>query len=133
MEFLIIWPAGFARYSVDEQWLVPHFEKMLYDNALLVMVYVEMYRETSDAFYGDVASETLGYLLREMTDAEGGFFSTEDADSEGVEGKYYVWDREEIMSTLGPETGSLFCRLYNVTESGNFEGRNILNLTKNIE
>lgn len=124
---------GFARYSVDEYWLVPHFEKMLYDNALLASIYVEMYQETDDAFYGDVASQTLGYLLREMTDAKGGFYSTVDADSEGVEGKFYVWDRHEVMKILGPDTGELFCQLYHVSEAGNFEGRNILNLTQTEE
>ncbi|MCH2178243.1 MAG: thioredoxin domain-containing protein [Mariniblastus sp.] len=124
---------GFARYSVDEYWLVPHFEKMLYDNALLASIYVEMYQETDDAFYGNVATQTLGYLLREMTDVQGGFYSTVDADSEGVEGKFYVWDRQEVLDILGPETGELFCQVYHVSEAGNFEGRNILNLTKTVD
>ena len=120
---------GFARYSVDEQWLVPHFEKMLYDNALLVGVYLDMFQDTGDQFYAMIARKTLDYLVNYMTDAEGGFHSTEDADSEGVEGKFYVWSKTEIIDALGQETGKLFCDLYNVTESGNFEGSNILNMT----
>ena len=124
---------GFARYSVDEQWLVPHFEKMLYDNALLSLVYVEMYLETGNDLYRDVARKTLDYLLAGMTGTEGGFFSTEDADSEGEEGKFYVWSRREIVDILGNETGERFCRIYNVTETGNFEGHNILNLTQSLQ
>lgn len=124
---------GFARYSVDEQWLVPHFEKMLYDNALLASVYVEMYQETGDACHAEVARQTLDYLLNEMQDELGGFYSTEDADSEGEEGKFYVWSLNEIIQCLGPETGERFCRAYRVTETGNFEGRNILNLSQPLD
>ncbi|MCH2181853.1 MAG: thioredoxin domain-containing protein [Mariniblastus sp.] len=124
---------GFARYSVDEHWLVPHFEKMLYDNALLASVYVEMYQETGDVSHADVARKTLDYLLKGMRDQQGGFFSTEDADSEGEEGKFYVWSRDEIIDCQGAETGERFCRAYNVTEAGNFEGKNILNLSRPLE
>jgi len=118
---------GFSRYSTDRKWLVPHFEKMLYDNALLAMVYLEAYQVTGKEQYARVAREILRYVLRDMTSPEGAFYSAEDADSEGEEGKFYVWTPGEIKDILGPETGSLFCRLYGVTEKGNFEGRNILN------
>lgn len=116
---------GFARYSVDERWLVPHFEKMLYDNALLVPVYCNFYRQTGQNRFAVVARETLDYLLRDMRDAEGGFHSSEDADSEGEEGKFYVWSKAEIEAELGP-VASEFCRYYGVTAGGNFEGHNIL-------
>ena len=118
---------GFARYSVDRQWLVPHFEKMLYDNALLAMVYLEAYQITGRELYAGVAREIFAYVMRDMTSPEGGFYSAEDADSEGVEGKFYVWRPEEIKQVLGEETGELFCRWYDVTKKGNFEGHNILN------
>lgn len=121
---------GFARYSVDERWLVPHFEKMLYDNGLLATVYFETYRATGSEFFSKIGCKTLDYLQNYMTSSEGGFFSTEDADSEGEEGKFYVWSPEEIRQTLGPEIGERFCQLYNVTESGNFEGASILNMTQ---
>jgi len=124
---------GFHRYSVDERWLVPHFEKMLYDNALLTSAYVEGYQATGNAEYARVARETCNYVLREMTDPAGGFYSTEDADSEGEEGKFYVWTPGEIEDVLGKEAGEIFCYVYDVTESGNFEGHNILNLPKTIE
>ncbi|RIK85910.1 MAG: thioredoxin domain-containing protein [Planctomycetota bacterium] len=123
---------GFARYSVDARWLVPHFEKMLYDNALLAATYVEAYQATGDENYARVARETIEYVLRDMTDAEGGFYSTEDADSEGEEGKFYVWTPEEIEAVLGEAAGATFGRVYDVTDAGNFEGRNILNLPKTI-
>lgn len=120
---------GFARYSVDERWLVPHFEKMLYDNALLALVYLEGFLITGNGKYARVARETLDYVLHYMTDEQGGFHSTEDADSEGVEGKFYVWTPAEIVSILGPERGVRFCKVYDVTERGNFEhGQSILNL-----
>ena len=119
---------GFARYSTDERWLVPHFEKMLYDNALLASVYLEALQLTGEAHYGQVARETLDYVLRRMTAEEGGFFSTEDADSEGEEGKYYVWSLAEINEVLGAQRGKTFCHVYDVTEAGNWESRNILNL-----
>ena len=124
---------GFARYSVDELWLVPHFEKMLYDNALLAGVYLDMYAETGDPFYAMIARKTCDYLLNYMTDEAGGFHSAEDADSEGVEGKFYVWSKSEIIAALGEETGQRFCELYNVTETGNFDGKNILNMTRSYQ
>jgi uncharacterized protein YyaL (SSP411 family) len=123
---------GFARYSVDARWLVPHFEKMLYDNALLAATYVEAYQATGDEHYAQVARETLDYVLRDMTGPEGGFFSTEDADSEGEEGKFYVWTPDEIEHVLGEEQGTTFGRVYDVTDAGNFEGHNILNLPKTL-
>jgi uncharacterized protein YyaL (SSP411 family) len=106
---------GFARYSTDDRWLVPHFEKMLYDNALLSSAYLEAYQLTGEPFCGQVARETLDYALSRMTAAEGGFFSTEDADSEGVEGKYYVWSRSEIEQILGPQDAKVFCDVYDVS------------------
>ncbi|MCK9494700.1 MAG: thioredoxin domain-containing protein [Dehalococcoidia bacterium] len=117
---------GFARYSVDAQWLVPHFEKMLYDNALLARLYAHAYQVSSDGVGGDeafatVVRETLDYLLREMLDAGGGFHSAQDADSEGIEGKFFVWTPAEIAAVLGPEDGAAFCAVYAVTEDGNFE------------
>ncbi|MGB0088895.1 MAG: thioredoxin domain-containing protein [Planifilum fulgidum] len=117
---------GFARYSVDERWHTPHFEKMLYDNALLALAYLETYQVTGKAVYSRVAREIFTYVLRDMTAPEGGFYSAEDADSEGEEGKFYVWTPEEIREVLGEETGRLFCECYDVTEEGNFEGKNIL-------
>ncbi|MEW5796790.1 MAG: thioredoxin domain-containing protein [Candidatus Zixiibacteriota bacterium] len=123
---------GFARYSTDAKWLVPHFEKMLYDNALLAPVYAEAYRITRDSFYLDIVSGTLDFILREMTDSSGGFYSALDADSEGEEGKFYVWSKQEIYRALGDESED-FCRYYNVTEGGNFEGRNILHITESSD
>ncbi len=117
---------GFARYSVDERWLVPHFEKMLYDNALLASAYLDAFRLTGLERYATVVRETLDYVLSDLTDPLGGFYSTRDADSEGEEGKFYVWDREEILQALGEGDGMLFCEAYGVTFGGNFEGRNIL-------
>ena len=123
---------GFARYSVDERWLVPHFEKMLYDNALLATTYLEAYQVTSDANYARVAGEVLDYVLHDLRDEAGGFHSTEDADSEGEEGRFYVWSRSEILQVLGPELGERFCRVYGVTAAGNFEGHNILHLARPV-
>ncbi|PHR97070.1 MAG: thioredoxin domain-containing protein [Blastopirellula sp.] len=123
---------GFARYSVDERWLVPHFEKMLYDNGLLTGAYLSGYQATKNPNYLTVALETCDYQLKYMTDEAGGFHSTEDADSEGVEGKFYVWTMEEIKSILGEERGQLFCDCYDVSPQGNFEGNNILNLPKSL-
>jgi uncharacterized protein YyaL (SSP411 family) len=117
---------GFHRYSVDEYWLVPHFEKMLYDNALLARVYVEAYQATGDAFYRRIAEETLDYVARDMMAPEGGFYSAEDADSEGVEGKFYVWTPGELEGALDPDEARLAIRFWDVTERGNFEGKNIL-------
>ncbi len=117
---------GFHRYSTDAIWLVPHFEKMLYDNALLARVYLEAYQITGDAEYRRVVEETLGYVTREMTSPEGGFYSAQDADSEGVEGKYFVWTLAEIERVVGAADAPLVCAYYGVTERGNFEGANIL-------
>ena len=124
---------GFHRYSVDERWLVPHFEKMLYDNALLVPLYLEAYQATQDPFMRTVVEEILAYVEREMISPDGGFYSTQDADSEGVEGKFFVWDKEEVMQLLGDEVGEIFCRYYDVTDVGNFEGHNILHPTLEME
>ncbi|MBI1310017.1 DUF255 domain-containing protein [bacterium] len=117
---------GFARYSTDARWLVPHFEKMLYDNALLVPAYLEAFQATGNADYARVVSETLDYVLREMTQPDGGFYSTQDADSEGEEGKFFVWSDAEVRELLGDDA-DVFCACYDVTPSGNWEGKNILN------
>ena len=119
---------GFHRYSVDAEWLVPHFEKMLYDNAQLAALYLQAYRLTGRPRYAGIARETLDYVLREMADRRGGFHSTQDADSEGEEGRYYVWEPGEVRRVLGPEEAELFCSYYGVTPDGNFEGRSILHV-----
>ena len=119
---------GFHRYSTDTYWLVPHFEKMLYDNALLVKLYLRAYQVTGKHLYRRVVEETLDYVRREMTDPAGGFYSAQDADSEGVEGKFFVWRPEEIVAVLGEEDGRLINRYYGVTLEGNFEGRSILHV-----
>lgn len=119
---------GFSRYSTDSKWLVPHFEKMLYDNALLAIAYLEAYQATKKELFKAVAESTLEYVTRELTDEAGGFYSAQDADSEGVEGKYYVFNRQEIISLLGEENGNAFCDYYGITEKGNFEGKSIPNL-----
>ncbi|MCE9652871.1 MAG: thioredoxin domain-containing protein [Nitrosarchaeum sp.] len=116
---------GFHRYSTDARWLVPHFEKMLYDNALIPVNYAEAYQITKDPFYLEVLNKTLGYVLREMTATNGGFFSAYDADSEGIEGKFYVWKKSEIKEILGDDA-DIFCLYYDVTDGGNWEGNNIL-------
>ena len=116
---------GFHRYSTDSRWLVPHFEKMLYDNALIPVVYTEAYQITKDPFYLEVVTKTLNYVLEEMTSTEGGFYSAQDADSEGEEGKYYVWNKSEIQEILGNDA-DVFCLFYDVTDGGNFEGKTIL-------
>lgn len=116
---------GFARYATDREWLVPHFEKMLYDNALLVSVLAEAYKLTGKELYREAIGETLAYVEREMTSPEGAFYSAQDADSEGEEGKFYVWDKSEIDELLG-EKADVFGRFYGVSESGNWEGKNIL-------
>ena len=116
---------GFARYSTDAKWLVPHFEKMLYDNALIPVNYAEAYQITKDPFYLEILKKTLDFVLREMTSPEGGFYSAYDADSEGVEGKFYVWKKSEIKEILGDDA-ELFCLYYDVTDGGNWEGNNIL-------
>ncbi|HVK12155.1 MAG TPA: thioredoxin domain-containing protein [Gemmataceae bacterium] len=117
---------GFHRYSTDERWLVPHFEKMLYDNALLASAYVEAWQATQEPEYERIARETFGFVTREMTDPSGAFYSTLDADSEGEEGKFYVWTRAEVESVLGPDA-DLFCRAHDITPGGNWEGHNIPN------
>ncbi len=124
---------GFHRYSTDARWLVPHFEKMLYDNALLSRLYLHHFQVTQSASSRETVEGVLDYVLREMTDAHGGFYSTQDADSEGHEGKFFVWDITEIRSALGDTAAALFCDYYNVTEKGNFEGKNILNVTRTLE
>jgi len=119
---------GFHRYSVDERWLVSHFEKMLYDQAQLVSSYVDAYQVTRDPFYAEIARRTCDYVLRDMTSPDGGFYSAEDADSEGVEGKCYVWTRDEIEKALGNRADA-FCRAYGVTADGNWEhGLNVLHV-----
>jgi hypothetical protein len=123
---------GFSRYSTDEEWLVPHFEKMLYDNAQLVQVYLEAYQVTGDRFYRKVVEETLTYILRDMTDENGGFYSAEDADSEGEEGKFYIWSHKEIMDVLGQDAGTIFCTYYNVKEGGNFSSHETYHVGLNI-
>jgi len=124
---------GFCRYSTDEKWLVPHFEKMLYDNALLARVYLEAYQVVQDPLYQRIATEILDYELREMTAPEGGFFSSTDADSEGEEGKYFVWMPDEITAVLGNEESRRFCAYYDITEAGNWEGKNIPNTPRTLE
>ena len=124
---------GFHRYSVDAHWLVPHFEKMLYDNALLSRVYLEAWQATHKELCRRVAVGVLDYVLRDMTDARGGFHSAEDADSEGEEGKFYVWGQDQIKAVLGDDDAALFCRYYGVSSEGNFEGSNILNVPNDPE
>jgi uncharacterized protein len=120
---------GFHRYSVDERWLVSHFEKMLYDQAQLVSSYIDAYQITRDPFYADITRRTCDYVLRDMTSPDGGFYSAEDADSEGVEGKFYVWKREEIEKILG-DRADAFCSAYDVTVDGNWEhGLNVLHVS----
>ncbi|NOJ27169.1 MAG: thioredoxin [Nitrososphaera sp.] len=118
---------GFARYSTDQKWLVPHFEKMLYDNALLAQLYSEVYQITKDPKHLATVRKTLDFVIREMTHPEGGFYSAQDADSEGEEGKFYVWTKKEIRDIIGQDA-DVFCEYYGVTDGGNFEGKNILNV-----
>jgi len=120
---------GFARYATDSHWLVPHFEKMLYDNALLAMAYLECYQLTGKDFYAEVARDIFSYVLRDMTHQEGGFYSAEDADSEGEEGKFYLWSQGEIEEIIG-ERAAPWLKAYDISPKGNFEGRNIPNLTR---
>ncbi len=121
---------GFCRYSTDKRFLVPHFEKMLYDNALLLLAYCKAYSVTKKEIYLDIAEKTASYILREMTSDEGGFYSSQDADSEGEEGKYYLFTPDEITKILGDTDGARFNRHYDITDMGNFEGKNIPNLLK---
>ena len=117
---------GFSRYCVDEQWRIPHFEKMLYDNAILARTYLEAHKYSKKPFFGEICRAILDYALKELKGE--GFYSGEDADSEGQEGKYYLWTPEEIFEALGPGDGELFCRFYGVKEEGNFEGKNVLHV-----
>jgi uncharacterized protein YyaL (SSP411 family) len=120
---------GFARYATDQKWLVPHFEKMLYDNALLSQMYAELYQITKAETYMQITCKTLDYVIREMTHPDGGLYSAQDADSEGEEGKFYLWKKKEIESVINDETATnIFCERYSVTQEGNFEGKNILNV-----
>ncbi len=121
---------GFHRYSTDALWLVPHFEKMLYDNALLARLYTRAWQWTHEPFFARVANEILQFVVREMTSVEGGFYSTLDADSEGVEGKFYVWSRAEVLQVLGDVDGPPFCALFDVTDAGNWESHNILHVPR---
>jgi uncharacterized protein len=124
---------GFARYATDNDWLVPHFEKMLYDNALLSRVYLHAWQLTGRPLYKQIVTETLDYVIREMRHEAGGFYSSQDADSEGEEGKFYVWQPEEIRQALGDElTADIFMLAYDVTEQGNWEGKNILNVNREL-
>lgn len=124
---------GFSRYSTDEQWLVPHFEKMLYDNALLSYSYLEAWQAAQKPYYRHICEEILDYVLRDMTHPDGGFYSAEDADSEGHEGLFYTWKDEEIRNILGSEESKLFREFYQITPIGNFEGRNILHTPQRLE
>jgi uncharacterized protein YyaL (SSP411 family) len=124
---------GFHRYSTDARWLVPHFEKMLYDNALLSVAYLEGYQATGNPLYRAVVEETLAYVLREMTSPEGPFYSTQDADSEGVEGKFYIWSAAEVETVLGKDRAEKLAYVYDVTPDGNWEGHNILHRAKSDE
>ncbi len=119
---------GFSRYSTDSQWLVPHFEKMLYDNALLILAYTQCYSFTKNSLYQEAAARTITYVLRELQHPQGGFFSAQDADSEGEEGKYYVFTPQELEAVLGREQAALFCTHFGFSSQGNFEGKNIPNL-----
>lgn len=123
---------GLHRYSVDERWLVSHFEKMLYDQALAALAYLDAWQLTGETFYGQSAREILDYLVRDLRHPEGGFCCGEDADSEGAEGTFYVWTPKEIREVLGEKAGELYCRVFGVSEGGNFEGKNILHLTRDL-
>ena len=123
---------GFARYSVDAYWLVPHFEKMLYDNALLSRLYLDVFQATGDPFFRRIAEETFTYILRDMTSPDGGFYASEDADSEGEEGTFYIWTPAEIRAALDTNQAELALRYWDVTERGNFEQRNILSVPRDV-
>lgn len=124
---------GFSRYSTDEMWLVPHFEKMLYDNALLLMAYVKAYQHTKKELFADIAHRTAQYILHELTSEEGGCYCGQNADSDGVEGKYYVFTPVEVKQVIGEADGEEFCRLYDITDTGNFEGKSIPNQIDSME
>jgi uncharacterized protein YyaL (SSP411 family) len=120
---------GFHRYSVDERWLVPHFEKMLYDNAQLALIYLHAYQITKNYVFRTVAEETMDYILREMRHPDGGFYSTQDADNDGKEGEFYIWTKREIDEILGKD-GDALCRYYGISESGVYNGKNILSVIR---
>jgi len=122
---------GFSRYSTDKKWLVPHFEKMLYDNALLSILYIEAYLATGKEIYKEIGENVFKYILRDMSSVQGGFYTAEDADSEGIEGKFYTWDPSEVKKILGEEDGNFYCSYYDIGERGNFEGKSIPNLINN--
>lgn len=122
---------GFSRYSTDEKWLVPHFEKMLYDNALLLMAYIQAFRQTGNQFYREVAEKIIRFVLRDMQDTAGGFYTALDADSDGEEGKYYTFTKDEILEVLGQEDGRCWNDWFHVRKQGNFEGKTVLNLLDN--
>jgi uncharacterized protein YyaL (SSP411 family) len=124
---------GFHRYSVDQQWLAPHFEKMLYDQGMLAIAYLQAFQVTGNFFYKDVAEEIFTYVRGEMTSPEGGFYSARDADTEGMEGKHYLWTPAEVRTIVGEQAAQTFCSLYDITEHGNFEDKNILHLPISIE
>ncbi len=119
---------GIHRYSVDQKWLVPHFEKMLYDQAMIAHAYLDAFKATGDSQYLTAAEEIFTFVLNDMRSPDGGFYSAWDADTDGVEGDYYTWTREEIVATLGEDAAEIVCRLFDISEQGNFEGRNILHL-----
>ena len=124
---------GFSRYSTDRYWLVPHFEKMLYDNALLAMAYLLAYERTGKTIYSSVARRVFQYLERELKAPDGGFFSAQDADSDGVEGKFYLLSKDELIALLGREDGEQFCRYFGITAQGNHNGKSIPNLLSSPE
>ncbi len=124
---------GFSRYSVDEQWLIPHFEKMLYDNALLIVSYLETWQACRRDLFKEICIDIVDYVLHEMTLSGGGFCSAEDADTEGKEGFFYTWEYQEIIKVLGEEESEFFCEFYGVTQEGNFEGRNVLHTPLRLE
>jgi uncharacterized protein YyaL (SSP411 family) len=125
---------GFYRYSVDDHWLIPHFEKMLYDNSALIKLLLEVYQITKKPFYKNKAEESLQYVIREMTQPEGGFYSTQDADSEGEEGKFYTWAYDEVHDILGLKDGEIFCEYFDITKHGNFEhGKSNLQVQDSLE
>jgi uncharacterized protein len=125
---------GFSRYSTDQKWLVPHFEKMLYDNALLTQLYAELYQISGMESYMQIVESTLEFVIREMTSPEGGFYSAQDADSDGEEGKFYVWSRREIVQSLGDATiADIFCDYFGITDGGNFEGKNIPSIVTSLK
>ena len=136
-----MWDIGFHRYSTDREWLVPHFEKMLYDQALLASAFIEAYQATGNQQYSLTARRIFAYVLRDMTSPEGGFYTAEDADSEGQEGKFYLWKTEEIESILTGEEAALFLKAYNIEDSGNFNnemtgrknGTNIPHISRSLE